>query len=570
MFRKKSKPPALIPPAPSPPPQVAQLFRCDNEPISNLGADLLNCLYPIPTNKMLYGCYSCKADELRLFEELSPETFKGLSAEIRARFPNNLAAIWAGHVFCERHNSLPLLPRCPTCRVIIDRDGWISPVGIWGSSSAGKTVYCAALMMEIDRLLYDWTGLTASHFHDHGKYKVEVGDRFKNNGIIPGKTGHDQRRTLILKLRGKGWNNRKITLTDLAGETYEDWLSLGEETPELRARRQLILWTKEAMFIADPEASPGLRSTMRRDLYSTLMLIGKVYDQFKLLDHYEHFQKQRLLNRMKYVLASHNYPIANDPDPLLSSYAMYSDAEPLDVQGDGDPINALRKKFQYHPYGEPAIELAVLVHENPHESLVYEIADRLNFAAIRMNATPDLKTQIAGITEFISRCGVERVGDDEKKLDRKLAIVVSKADLIPNVLKAYDQFPLNDPDFRPSQQEWREILKQISLISKQILIDFGERQFVELAERNFRNVGFFFVSGCGRDTEEFVKQETAQASRPVASFHMPLNTSEPATPARPPEQPPLPLEKVLVRGPRGGRQPDPQHVLLPLLWILAG
>ncbi len=566
MFGKKSKPSARIPQPQAPQPQtpqppVARFFRCDNEANIGPGDDLgwLKCLSPIPMNKMLYGCYLCDNPKLTLYDELPHET--------RTRFPANLSAIWSTPVPCHDHPNLYLLPHCPTCKVIIDRDGWSPPIGIWGASKAGKTVYCASLMVEIDSHLYDWTGMTAIHFHNERKYKEEVGDKFKINGIIPGKTKPDDRRTLVLKLRGDGWRNRKLALTDLAGETYEDWLSLGDEDAKLRARRALILDTKESIFIADPEASPGLRSMVRRDLYPALQEIGLVYTQFKLLDHYEHYQKQILLSRMKHALSTHNYPVANDPDPLLSSGSAYTIAEQMNHQVDGDPIGTLLKKFEYHPYGSLAVELALLVHDTPHESLVSKIAERLNFASIKMNAVPDLKSQIGGLAEFISRCGVDRVGED-KKLDRRLAIAVSKADLIPDVLKEYKRFPLNDPDFRPSKVEWREILSKISGISKQILIDFGERQFVELAEKKFRDVGFFFVSSCGRETEEFVKQEATAAPIPQATMYTSLGQEQQAAPART-DLNLLPLDKILTRGPRGGRQPDPQHVLLPLLWILA-
>src|SRR5262249_26139572 len=114
--------------------------------------------------ELAYGCYLCSkkepptryADLRKEIQERIPTSLekveaiiKGLNLrkEIQERIrTETLSLLWLISVLCDKHHR-DLRPFCSKCYSRIDEDGNIPPVGIWGFSRAGKTIFCAALMM---------------------------------------------------------------------------------------------------------------------------------------------------------------------------------------------------------------------------------------------------------------------------------------------------------------------------------------------------------------------------------------------------------------------------------------
>jgi hypothetical protein len=110
-------------------------------------------------------------------------------------------------------------------------------------------------------------------------------------------------------------------------------------------------------------------------------------------------------------------------------------------------------------------------------------------------------------------------------------------------------------------------MKRTSAAVRQVLIDFGEEQFVKYAEDNFREVGFFLISSLGRDTEPFLDWGRKASQQAQGESFSALGGST-VIKASPKATPQWELGKRVRIGQSGHRRPEPQNVLWPLLWML--
>lgn len=472
----------------------------------------------LPADRLAYGCLRCQP----------PTRYADLPDKLRSLIPiHDLPVLWTHPVLCPEHH-LPLIPRCGECGSTIDQYGATPPVGIWGLSAAGKSVYCAALYLEIERRLHEWTGIRKRFVSDPADLQVVV-RALEDRGILPGKTQWDGQRSLVMVLSGAGWPSRKLTLTDCAGELYTGLFPSGDDGHG-DVRREIILRTRSAILLATPEACVGLGATARRDLFPAIQRTIDVLGEGGLLAQFGRADMERLVGRVEDALARHQYPI----------------------QGGRSFVDL-------------GTALASLVGRPPDEALVTRLDEELSKVAAR-TGPPTLAHQIDSLIAFLSGWGYPRVAG---KLALRLAITVAKSDLLNGACGRYDDAlaGLGPANTRP---EWERALQRVSANSKATMLAHGETDVVMNAEMNFADVGFFFVSSLGRDTETFV-QDNPDARRPrVHGSHevyagTPASAPADGSAARTAWR----LGKRLRPGREGTRQPRPQHVLLPLLWLLA-
>ena len=134
-----------------------------------------------------------------------------------------------------------------------------------------------------------------------------------------------------------------------------------------------------------------------------------------------------------------------------------------------------------------------------------------------------------------------------------------------------DILPKLPPDATPA--DWKQAITRYSNRCEKLLRDIGEGGFMNWAHGAFRDVGVFFVSSLGRKVECFVEETNEgpnQAPPPTAMWN-PLGPGLPS-PAPAPQviQSRWRLNKRLVEGTDGTREPTPKGVELPLMWLMLG
>ena len=504
------------------------------------------CLEPRALDEMAYGCHMC----------LRPKLYKELSDDFKQALPVDLRQIWDVRPECpEPRHHLAIVPRCPVCSLPIQREGFHPPIGIWGGVKSGKTVYCAALAQEMEGPLFQQTGLLRQFLVDRSEYKRAVVNPLFGgaSGLLPDKNRPDEHRKLVLRLWGGDWPSRSITLTDMAGEIFMPTDTDGDE--DLRRRQRTVLWTRESIFLADPEKAAELGAPVRVDLFDVQVALLQLIQDRGIPLGTEKLRVERLVRRREDILRDHDYP---------------------SNRGQGDS-----------PFKTLAMELAATVLPPPPDpDLVESIRRCLEDEAKKIDDVPTLQDQIDPVARRMRDWGYRQ---QDGKLDHRIAITVSKGDVLSELGPGYDANDqiITHPELpekkrwkaprqansRSSPQWWqRPALQEKSNQSREVLIQKGEGKFVTTVESMFAEVGFFFVSSLGRDTEVFVKegpirravQSSLQAQSPFGGQPQPPQAAGPQVPT-------WTLGKRVKANPDGGgRAPAPQHVLLPLLWILAG
>jgi len=482
-----------------------------------------------------YGCFSCK----------NPSRYADLPKEIREQIPiDDLSRLRDAPVLCGEH-VLGIKAVCSQCPLTIDEDGDTPPVGIWGFSSAGKTVFCAALLIEIQRWLNNWTGIAKHFLFNRNDYEEQVVKPLVSRGRVPEKTREEEHRRLCVKLSRSGWFRWKITLNDMAGDTFR----LGfyqESLAENRAEGpnpmlEHMFRAREAIFLVAPEAFSGFGVSAQPDNFAAVNQVFEAMDSHGRLASLGQDKMKVLQSRVEETLTTFKFPIP----------------------GWGDS-----------PYLKLAQALSALVPGGREDALVGRLVRGLTTVAVQEKVL-DIEHQLDGLITFLDAEG--RVPKVNGKLDLRIAITVCKSDLLPDKPHGYDEI-LAGLNATNSKKEFQAAIQRVSAASRKFLIEHNEGQFIKKAEENFRDVGFFFISSLGRETEnylEFEQDEVASSVRattggPMTQFghqSMAAQASETQQPS-PRRQGGWKLWKRVRMGVGGTRQPDPQHVLLPLLWIL--
>jgi hypothetical protein len=220
-------------------------------------------------------------------------------------------------------------------------------------------------------------------------------------------------------------------------------------------------------------------------------------------------------------------------------------------------------------FRKPAEEIAAQVGAKDNPDLVNDLNEGLKIVNKQSSPTA-IGDQITGLSKFLAEWGVGRIGG---KLNLRLAITIGKSDLFRDKNPNYDAI-MGHLGPKDSCQEWQKALRQVSETSKRLLLNLGESALVQQAENEFRHVGFFFISSLGRGTETFVEEQSPATTQTVeigmtAAAPGMLDTA-PIAPLPPQPQGEMWqwVRKRVKIDEEGTRQPRPQHVLWPLLWIL--
>ena len=525
-FWKKTTPVSIDPGAPPPP----QRYICNNDlcELSNVGE---------VAAKLAYGCYLCRV----------PTRYEDLTKDVKWQIPlDNLSLLWRKHVPCPEHYG-DLRPFCPNDFYRIDQDGNLPPVGIYGFSSAGKTVFCAALMIELERLLFNMTGILQDRLFDQGEYLKQVVSPLQTRGIVPEKTyGH---RSLSLKLYKSGWFRKKVTFNDMGGENFEEWFS-AKPTDEYRKRMlDHLLHVKDAIFLMSPESAKGLGATVPQDLYLVVRRALILLKEGGYLVQDDHDRMEERLKKVQEIVGRFSYLFF----------------------GSGESLRPVAQEIAAMVCGENCEEFIDLL-----EGELMKIDDQLKVRS--------LNDQLRGLVGFIDSWRNLR-NENDNKIEQRLAITIGKTDLIQNVLrgelnpsgssaaqKSLAEWQVSIDRLhrlRPtdSKNDWQKAMKRTSAAVRQVLIDFGEEQFVKYAEDNFREVGFFLISSLGRDTEPFLDWGRKASQQAQGESFSALGGST-VIKASPKATPQWELGKRVRIGQSGHRRPEPQNVLWPLLWML--
>lgn len=468
---------------------------------------------------LTYGCLLCTPPD-RLADMKNEEVRKRIAGD------DELSWLWVSPAYCEKHGN-PVVPHCPECRHPIGRYGDTPPIGMWGIASAGKTVYCAALMLAMESELFKWTGLLTDRLFDRSRYEEDVVSPLRLSGIVPAKTMPGEHRSVVLRLHGGEWPSRRVLLTDMAGAVFQ--FGSGEASDHAVPRAHMLR-VSDALFLANPETSAGLGACARRDVFPYVQAIIEDLNAQGALTPFDEIEMRKILERIENLLESYEYA---DPSSL----------------GPGRPSKL-------------AQALAELVGDGP--GLGVRLDGVMNRVTRTLRAqTPPLEQQLDELTNFLGNYAApQRNG----RFDIRLAVTVAKSDLLPDDLLPNHAEFLRVLSSHTPLATWRKTLERASEASRSVLVRNGEEQFVRKVEDSFQSAGYFFVSSLGRDTVTFPMRDLSKVPQRQAAVSMFGNVE--ASPGGPEPVTGWRVGKQLRVGPGGNRYPEPRNVLLPLLWLL--
>jgi hypothetical protein len=301
--------------------------------------------------------------------------------------------------------------------------------------------------------------------------------------------------------------------------------------------------TRDSIFLADP-ATPGLGGSVAVDLFGVLRELLQDVQGIGILRGCSEDVVKRLVRAMERILGQSKYPY-----------------EGAVGHGDTRYKTLAMELFQ-------VIQQFNLLPSSTDTALIDALRESLEWAATVMRNRVPFEEQLEEIINNMQQWGYKR---RRGKLDHRIAITVSKADLLQiehlkGLSQTYDNILRQHRlPARASADEWQKALRKISQVSRNALWNGGEKQFVKFVEGEFSEVSFFFVSSLGRKVEIFVRQgdPISQGVRPaLGAPHQPLVDA--------PQGPRWELWKRVQSDPTTGHAPAPQHILLPLIWILTG
>lgn len=503
--------------------------------------DAIDCLGAFRRDELLFGCYRCREIDhtAATYDELSPDMQAALGTKAE------LDSLWdrAAPPRCPQHAGLSISAACPRCGGAISRSNEAPPSTIFGGANSGKSVFCAVLVKELDRL-YEATGVATAARHD-ADYLSQVVQPLFDQGVLPNKTAVDAsaHRRVVIRAGGADWPQRRYVITDMAGEIWEPAAQkLGADY--VKVARGTILYSHDSIFVVDPsKATRGvLNARVPPDLFGVLSGLLGVLQSTSLLHGRQAAELTDLFRRITRILRSEHYPRGSNPQ----SRTRLARRVLMVVMQATRPMS-----------------------EAQQEALVGQIEATLESHAGVVVAQAGFAGEIRELVQFLKDHNYQRTPDG--RLDHRLAVVISKADLVPDApLVELSELGAHA---RSTREQWYAALCGVSDRARAKLEEMGEGQFVASLEAEFTEVGFFFVSSLAADTEVVVRPAPSSGGYEAelgdyrgAGF-LGMASADPQ-PARPSAE--WVLDKVVTLGEAGVRTPEPRGILLPLLWQLAG
>ena len=500
-----------IPKAPPPPPQPVEMLPvhyCDNDEC-NASIDAID------VKDILYGCASHDREKLSRYSDL-PE-------ELAKQFKPGPAALAGGLVKCPEHY-LSLVAFCPYCKKPMGRDSATPPIGIWGAQSAGKTVFCAAMVQEIEKRLFTMCGIIARFGFDLRSYRRVVVNPLRDFGMVPAKTQPGEHRGIVIRLTQLHRLARKFKMTDMDGAYYTEFFTSGGAQPHEESLTRLIHFTREAIFLISPDQAGAVGAAAQPDLFPVVSALLVEWEKWGLLATFDVQRVQFLLHAAVKKLREYEYPA---PDAVNLGYQRLA-RDLLALLGNTEP-RLLRST------------------EHKLEEIASSTAEGMSMAA-----------QLDGLENQLRTWNFPETADG--RLDLRLALTITKSDLLltrdEELRKVGDMAPKAGAS--SSREEWRSAVRTSSDQARAVLMRY-DQQVVARAESAFRDVGYFFATSLGRDTELLATASVSADQSESEDSEYPGDFKEAFT-----------VRKRLPPGRDGSRRPEPRGVLTPLLWILMG
>lgn len=427
-----------------------------------------------------------------------PKPFAELTKELKDRITSG------AHCMCPDHPQNPLAFICPATDCFKPLMPTV-PIGLWAPPFSGKTIACVAFDQEFSKQLRARTRV--------GSVAVYSGDAFPSigeDGFLPNKTGQGDHYAARFILTRSDWHLPwSIGLTDMSGEYYDDLFGDAHED-EWRLRQSLMLRTREAMFMIDPETSGPLSAGVKRSLGEPLRRIFSSYRAAKMLSGLDESTLRDLLLGQTTILHAHHYPPGGAVNGGYRNLAARLVESAVASIGSvtGKTFGEAETTVQVQTIGDHLAEIVKVVRPSPHK-------------------------QLSDLVGFLGQWGCPKTNG---RFDIRLALTVSKADLLGLDLPD-DRSILANVSASSPWSAWRERLQALSDASRSVLERY-EPNLVGTAMDSFRSVGFFFMSSLGRPVEYDIdaRGEIRQRASMAAS---------------------------------GVRSPTPRGVLWPPLWLMA-
>jgi hypothetical protein len=437
--------------------------------------------------------------------------------------------VFDSRVLCEEHQ-LPIRPRCagPGCSEVIRRDATGRPIRLVGGAHSGKTVYSALLASELHSpTFFQTTSTSVARIN---------GDAYLRRTVLPLARGvlaekSSQSHKIVFRFVRDGYPAEMITLHDMPGE----------DTPTA----PIGYHSDKTLFLINPQATStpigriDIGSVVRgRDFLGVEVLVKRLADM-AWLDTANEAAVQSLCNQAAAALRGHGWPNC----PRWEDLAAF--------------LLEMARTALTRPASAEEADRRVL-------------ADLLDGTAKALCDMPDFITQFDTWAETMRAIGAPVV--DGRLAGHRLALVFSKADLLGGKSELATRL---DALFRTlsvsqtgSSQALCAALQDFSGGACKLFLELDLANLVQKAKQQVDEVGFFFVSSLGRDTEIKVTRlaPVAAQAAPGGGHQIGGAAAAPIAPAA--NTPRWELTEVLARGPDGTRTPTPRGVINPLLWLL--
>jgi len=509
-------------------------FYCDGA-----GRDSPDCLQPRPLSRMEIGCVGCARNEWKPFDvwldEAAGAHLRNAGQKDVLEWIKKDPRVFARSSFYCQHG-LRAVARCPSCGKVLDLEDGASPIALVANVNAGKSVYSAVCASELRRRdsggLFARTGLSCfPRGSAHRLYEAEVVNRLMERGELPRKTWLSEYHKAVYRLEdlsGGGWASRSIVLTDVAGEVYDEAV-----TPAVTALGTILLWARGVILLVDPcnsGAAGGMGGRQAPDL----------------LD-----EANRLVTEIVLPTGEIEPPNTGRVLGLLETVSRVL----RDVQWPHAEVDAAASHVA-------AALVSVGITPGISAEHIASVLESTRRDRRRLLTNGELASWLGHHIQ--THGNVERTNG---RLPYTIAVAVTKSELVESELGPRWRHPI-DLGARAGASDWARELGQLSAWSKTRLTSMGlvEREFVETLDEHFANVGYFFVSSLGRNTEFQVRRGGTQTV--VDAYD--ADTERGAAPSSTSGAAPWWVaSRVVTEGDDGSRCPRPVGVLHPLLWLLS-
>jgi hypothetical protein len=384
------------------------------------------------------------------------------------------------------------------------------------------------MVKELEQRLFKMCGINPRFGMDLRGYRRQVVNPLWDRGMVPAKTQPGEHSGIVILLKKGQGAARKFKMTDMDGAYYTEFFTSGGAKSDDQEFTQMIHYTREAMFLISPDQAGAVGAGAQSDLYPIVSELVDRWDGLGLLGGVDVEGLQRLIDAVTEKLRVHQYP---SDDGVHSGYeALARDLLSLRNRSDRKAIDATNTVLQ-------------------------KVAN-----ATTGDHVLSMEDQLSGLETQLRNWSFP---ETDGKLNLRLALTITKADL----LIGQTRLLTNPGDFTPivsnpqNRNEWRTAVRAASYKARAILMEHHPG-VVTLAEESFRDVGYFFASALGRDTQ------LVAAERARKSHEEDMDTE--AGGGNSNNEGRFEARKRIPIGVDGTRRPNPFGVLNPLLWLLMG